>query len=155
MNREYVNAFSNAVLNIISQFDVGNITQGELKECGKNIDASGVVCMVGIIGDLTGNVIFSMSEDGAKGIASCMMGGMEVNEFDEITQSAISELSNMLAANACIGLSEMNLNVDISTPTLMQGVFKLSGSYDNVTCIEMKVETYPFNVYVSLEELAQ
>ena len=155
MNRDYVDAFSNAVTNIISQFGVENIIQGEIRECGRNIDASGVVCIVGIIGDLTGNVIFSLSEDGAKGIASFMMGGMEVAEFDEITQSAISELSNMLAANACIGLSEKGFNVDISTPTLMQGVFTLSGSYDNATCIEMKVEEFPFDVYVSLEERAK
>lgn len=152
MSREYFGAFSNAVLNILPQLGIEEVAQGEIRECGKNIEASGVVCIVGILGDVTGNVIFSMSEEGAKGIASAMMGGLEVLEFDELTQSAISELSNMLAANSCIGLSDMGLNVDISTPTLMQGIFTLSGSYENCTCLEMQVGGSRLDVYVSLEQ---
>lgn len=151
MNSEYISAFSDAVVNVLSQFGMEDIVRGEVRECGKNLDASGVVCIIGIIGDLTGNVIFSMSEDGAKGIASSMMGGMEITEFDELTQSAVSELSNMLAANASTGLSEMGFTTDISTPTLMQGIFTLSGSYENMTCIEMKVNGTSFDVFVSLE----
>ncbi|MEL7655448.1 MAG: chemotaxis protein CheX [Bacillota bacterium] len=151
MNSKYIDAFANAVFNVIPMLGIENVVQEDMKELGKNIETEGVVCIVGIIGDLTGNVFFSMSEDGAKEIASKMMGGMEVVEFDELTQSAISELSNMLAANACISLSEMEKNVDISTPTLMQGVFTLSGSFDQVTCIEMKIDGLHFNVYISLE----
>ncbi len=67
------------------------------------------------------------------------------------TQSAISELGNMLAANACTGLSELGLNADISTPTLMQGIFTLSGSCETCTCIEMRAGGFRFNIYVSLE----
>lgn len=152
MNSKYISAFANAVFNVIPQLGIENVEQEKIIELGKSIGTAGVVCIVGIIGDLTGNVFFSMSEDGAKGIASKMMGGMEVTEFDELTQSAISELSNMLAANACIGLSELEKNVDISTPTLMQGVFTISGSYDKVTYIEMKIDGIAFNVYISLEE---
>lgn len=152
MNSKYIEAFTNAVFNVIPMLGIENVVQEDIKELGKNIETTGVVCIVGIIGDLTGNVFFSMPEDGAKEIASKMMGGMEVAEFDELTQSAISELSNMLAANACIGLSEMEKNVDISTPTLMQGVFTLSGTFDKVTCIEMKIDGLQFNVYISLDE---
>lgn len=154
MNNEQLSAFSNAVRNIMPQLGIMEVVSGEIRECGKNIEASGIVCIVGIIGDLAGNVIFSMGEDGAKNIASTMMGGMEVLEIDELTQSALSELGNMLAANACIGLSELGFNVDISTPTLMQGVLTLSGSYENCTCIEMKADAVRFDVYVSLEQRA-
>lgn len=151
MNKDHLSAFSNAVLNIMPQLGIEGVEQKETRECGKNIETSGVVCIIGIIGDLTGNVIFSMSEDCAKGIASAMMGGMGVTEFDELTQSAISELSNMLAANSSIGLSELGLSTDISTPTMMQGVFTMSGAFDTCTCIEMKVGEFRFDVYVSLQ----
>ncbi len=150
MNEEHLNAISNAVLNVSPQLGIEGVEFAGIGECGKNIDTSGVVCIVGVIGDLTGNVIFSMSEDCAKWIASAMMGGMEVMEFDELAQSAISELSNMLAANSSMGLSEMGLNTDISTPTMMQGVFTLSGAYDQCSCIEIKVGEFKFDVYVSL-----
>lgn len=151
MNKEYTNAFSDAYLNIMPQLGVAEVKLEERKECGKKMDASGVVCIVGVIGDLAGNVIFSMTEDTAKRIASYMMGGMEVVEFDEISQSAISELSNMLAANACIGLSEMDLTVDISTPTLINGVFTVCSSFENVISLQMKVDELDFFIYISLE----
>lgn len=151
MSREYIGVFSDAVSNIMPQLGILEVAAGKSKEYGKNIEIDGVVCIVGIIGDITGNVIFSMDEEGAKGIASAMMGGMEVLEFDEITQSAVSELGNMLAANACTGLSELGINADISTPTLMQGVFTLSGSNEGCSCIEMQVGGFRFDVYVSQE----
>lgn len=154
MNKEYFSAFSNAVLNIMPQLGIEDVVAGEITKCGKSIEVPGVVCIVGILGDLSGNVFFSMSEEGAKGIASAMMGGMEVSEFDELAQSAISELSNMLAANACIGLAEQGLQTDISTPTLMQGICILSGSYEKCMCIQMKAGGVDLNIYVSLEQHA-
>jgi chemotaxis protein CheX len=154
MNKEYFSAFSNAVLNIMPQLGIEDVVAGGITECGKSIEVPGVVCIVGILGDLSGNVFFSMSEEGAKGIASAMMGGMEVSEFDELAQSAISELSNMLAANACIGLAEQGLHTDISTPTLMQGICILSGSYEKCMCIQMKAGGFDLNTYVSLEQQA-
>lgn len=154
MNKQYVGAFSNAFLDVMPQLGISCVKLENQREYGKQIDAAGVVCIVGIIGDLTGNVIFSVSEDGAKRIASYMMGGMEVTEFDEITQSAVSELSNMLAANACIRLSAMGMDIDISTPTLMHGVFTVSGSVECVTRLEMLVDELSFYIYISLDEHA-
>jgi chemotaxis protein CheX len=150
MNKEHLTVFSEAVMNVIPMLGISDIKQGPVKEYGRSIETSGIVCIVGIIGDLVGNVIYSMTEEGAKGIASAMMGGMEVLEMDELTQSAISELSNMLSANACIGLEALDLHTDISTPTMMQGIFTLSGSYDSCSCLKMWVNGFRFDVYVSL-----
>ncbi|MDD2484243.1 MAG: chemotaxis protein CheX [Eubacteriales bacterium] len=152
MNKEYIAAFSSAYLNIMPQFGVADPSQVNESECGRKIASEGVACIVGIVGDLAGNVIYSMNEEVAKKIASYMMGGMEVTEFDEITQSAISELSNMLAANTCIWLSEIGKTLDISTPTLMYGEFTVSGSYDQVCCLEMSIDGLAFYIYISLEE---
>lgn len=151
MNKEYAGSFSNAFFDVLPMMGITELKAVDETECGKKIDAVGVVCIVGIVGDLAGNVIFAMDIEGAKRIASYMMGGMEVTEFDEITQSAISELGNMLAANACIGLSQTGLTVDISTPTLMHGTFTVSGSFAPVICLAMKVDELDFSIYISLE----
>ncbi len=155
MNKEYMAAFSTAFLDIMPQFGIADVKLEREIECGKKIASEGVACIVGIVGNLAGNVIFSMDEDNAKRIASYMMGGMEVLEFDEIAQSAISELSNMLAANSCICLATIGKNwntLDISTPTLMYGNFTVSGSYDKVACLHMTIDGFGFYIYVSLEE---
>jgi len=152
MNKQYLEAFSKAYLDIFPQFGIVDVSLMKESQGGRIIETAGVACIVGIVGELAGNVIFSMSEDVGKRIASYMMGGMEVEAFDEIAQSAISELGNMLAASACIGISEFGKTLDISTPTLMHGDFSVSGSYETVHHLEMSVDSLDFHIYVSLEE---
>lgn len=152
MNNEYAKVFSNAFLNVMPQLGITDVTLQNEEECDHQINATGAVCIIGIVGELHGNVIFSMGEECAKNIASGMMCGMEVPEFDEMAQSAICELSNMLAANACMELSVMGANVDISTPTLMYGVFSVSASFERVIRLDMLVNNLPFHIYVSLEK---
>ena len=50
-----------------------------------------------------------------------MMMGMPVSEFDELAQSAIREMSNMLTARAATNFTQMGLDVDITTPQLSIG----------------------------------
>lgn len=152
MNRELITAFSNSFLNVMPMLGITDVEFVQEKHFEKEIESDGVIGIVGIIGELTGNVFFSMEESCAKQIASYMMCGMEVNEFDELAQSAISELSNMLAANASICLSEIGKMIDISTPTLMNGVFTVSVSYSKIVCLEMRMEDKLFNIYLSIEE---
>ena len=86
---------------------------------GAQITNSGVAVRVNFVKGLTGSVVYNMQEDTAKFIASTMMMGMPVNEFDELARSAISELSNMLTANATTNLTKLGFIADISTPNLM------------------------------------
>ena len=46
---------------------------------------------------------------------------MPVAEIDAMAQSAISEMSNMLAANTATNITALELEVDISTPSLTVG----------------------------------
>jgi len=62
-----------------------------------------------------------MTKESACKIASTMMMGMPIVDFDEMAQSAISELSNMLTANVATNLASMDFEVDISTPSLTLG----------------------------------
>ncbi len=152
MNEEIVNAFKNSVFNVIPMLGIEDVKFVCEKEHNKQIESSGVICIIGIIGELTGNVFLSMEEECAKKIASYMMFGMEVEEFNELAQSAISELSNMLAANASITLSETGKKIDISTPTLMTGEFTVISSFPDVVSLDMLVDNMPFNIYLSIKE---
>ncbi|MPN33982.1 CheY-P phosphatase CheX [bioreactor metagenome] len=103
------------------------------------------------MGDIKGNIIYNTSIENAKKIASSMMMGMPVNEFDELAQSAISELTNMLTANAATEFSNININVDISTPTLIHGNFTANASIDKVICVEMSANDISFDINIALE----
>lgn len=152
MNTEYSEAFFNSFQCVMPQLGIENISLLDVQDTGKQIHTPEVVCIIGIVGDLRGNVIYAMSGDAAKKIAGIMMGGMELDDFDEIAQSAISELGNMLAATACTELSQINITVDVSTPTLMIGTFTINASAEHVTQIALKADDSDFDIFLSLEK---
>lgn len=152
MNTEYTEAFFNSFQNVMPQLGIEDIQLVDIQDIEKQIHTPEVVCIIGIIGDLRGNVIYAMSGDAAKKIAGVMMGGMELDDFDEIAQSAISELGNMLAANACTELSLVNVKVDVSTPTLMTGTFTISASSERITRISLSMPDISFDIFLSLDK---
>ena len=100
----------------------------------------GVTVLVGFTKQIHGNVAYNMTEDTAKFIASTMMMGMPVESFDEMAQSAISEMSNMLTANAATSLAGMGYDVDISTPSLTTGAdFQIRISSESFLFVEMDI----------------
>ncbi|SHE88070.1 CheC-like family protein [Tissierella praeacuta DSM 18095] len=68
-----------------------------------------------------------------------------------MAQSALSELSNMLTANASIEFSNMNINMNISTPTLMYGEnIRTAFNTSKVLCVEILVDNIPIEVIISI-----
>ena len=120
MDVSNVNPFLNACTIVMPQLGFTSVVKKNLTVADK-VNAQGVAVSVGIIGDIKGTVVYNFSEESAKMIASKMMFGMEVPAFDDMAQSAISELTNMLTANASIEFSKIGKNINISTPTLVTG----------------------------------
>lgn len=152
MDIKYINPVMNAILNVLPQLGLGNIEKKGLSVKGKSIKSRGVVIIIGIIGDVKGNLLYNMDIESAKKIASAMMMGMPVNELDELSQSALSELTNMVTANASINFSNININTNISTPTLMYGEdFEAKVSSDQVLCVEITANEIPIEINIALE----
>jgi chemotaxis protein CheX len=151
MNTKSAEPFISSFMNVMPQLGFSDVQRGSIEEVEKKIESPGVIVIIGVVGDLRGNVIYGMSEEYAKKIASTMMMGMEVAEFDEMAQSAISELSNMLTATASTEFTSLGIKTDISTPTLMYGEFTACASFEHVIRLELFAEGLPFYIYVSLE----
>ena len=92
-----------------------------------------------------------MTEETAKKIASTMMMGMPVPEMDEMAQSAISELTNMVTGNAATNFEKDGLKVDISPPTLIVGSdFKAKVSSSKFIVVEMIVDSLTIELNIGL-----
>jgi chemotaxis protein CheX len=152
MDVKFINPFLESFLSVMPQLGLSDVKKKSLNLKGKYIESPGVMIIVGIMGDIKGNVIYATSVDSAKAIASTMMMGMPVNELDELAQSAISELTNMLTANAAINFSKINIDINISTPTLIYGEFTANSSSDKVLCVEMEINNHAFEVNIALEK---
>ena len=140
MDAKLVNPFIDAVTTVLPQMGFPEPKRAKLYVRQKNAVSLGVSVIVGFTKQIRGNVVYNMTEETAKFIASTMMMGMPVAEFDAMAQSAISEMSNMLTANAATNLTAMGLEVDISTPSLTVGKnFQVKISEAQYLTVEMDV----------------
>ncbi|KOA18582.1 CheY-P phosphatase CheX [Clostridium homopropionicum DSM 5847] len=154
MDVKLINPFVDAFLNVMPQLGFQEIKKQNVSLKGKNLKSQGVMLNIGIVGDIKGNVVYCLDIEGAKKIASTMMMGFPVTELDDMAQSAISELSNMLTANASTNFSESGVNINISTPTLIFGNdFEAKMNTDKVICINILVDDIPIEINTAFEKL--
>ena len=120
-NVEYINPFLAAAKSVMNDFCNIETAMGAPFITKTIFEGEKFVIMVGITGQLTGQVIFSMSNETACDIASHMMMGMPVNELNDMATSAISELSNMILGNAATIFSTKDKIIDITPPSVLMG----------------------------------
>jgi chemotaxis protein CheX len=152
MDVNYINPILSSFANVLPQLGLADVRKKGISVKSKFIESPGVVIIVGIVGDIRGTVIYGLTVEDAKKIASTMMMGMPVTEFDELAQSAISELTNMLTANVATNFSNDNININISTPTLVHGKFTANATSDKVVCVEMEANGMVIEVNISMEK---
>ena len=119
---------------------------------GPVISWKGVIINIGMLGSVKGSVAIGMENEAACRFASTMMMGMEVKELDELSQSAISEMTNMVCANACtLFIRDGMEGVDISPPVLFVGEGgKITLPVPKVISVAFMVDDIPVNVHVGL-----
>jgi len=74
--------------------------------------------ILGLAGEIHGNIVLGATKNTVIKIVSGMMGGMEITEVDEIVISGISEFTNMLGGTTITKLQTENF-VDITPPTVI------------------------------------
>ncbi|AVK48192.1 hypothetical protein AXY43_09210 [Clostridium sp. MF28] len=121
MNVKCINPFLDAVKSVLEQLGITDIKMSGLSKKEKMFVNLEITSMIGIVGDIRGNIAYSMSEESAKKIISTMMMGMNVENIDEIGRSAIGELTNMITGNAATMLSDNGYLTDITPPSTVFG----------------------------------
>ena len=103
MDVKLVNPFIDAFTTVLPQMGFPTPERTGMGVQDKHINSRGVAVLVGFTKEIRGNVEYNM------------------DDFDEMAQSAISEMSNMLTATAATNLASLGREVDISTPSLTVG----------------------------------
>lgn len=152
MDVNHVTPFIEGFSFVMPQLGFAEVARGALGAKPQHITCSGVIIIVGIVGVVKGNVVYNLELENAKRIASTMMMGMPVPELDDMAKSALSELANMLAANACTAFSKQDMLIDISTPTLLVGDnISVQMSMKQALCIQMLADGTPMEISVAVE----
>jgi chemotaxis protein CheX len=109
------------MLNVSGMLGMTNVQRKDLSKRTKLRTENDVNIIIGLVGDIRGNVVFSLQEVTARNIASVMMGGLSVEKFDIMSKSALCEFANMVAGNSVSLLEKVNFFVNITPPTLIYG----------------------------------
>lgn len=150
MDERNVKPFVSAFETVMPQLGFANCVSGDVTVSG-HLELGGVIIVVGLVGTVKGNVVYCMDLENAKRIVSVMMMGMPVTEMDEMAQSALSELTNMLTANAATVYTQQGETVDISTPTLFQGEHVgVKMACEEIINIPIQVDGIPVAVRVAI-----
>ncbi|MBR6535606.1 MAG: chemotaxis protein CheX [Lachnospiraceae bacterium] len=131
----HINPFLLSAQQILVQVCSIQTNVGQLSKENMCIDGESVFIMLGITGEMTGQVCIVFDLAVAKDVASRMMMGMPVAEIDDMAKSALSELGNMIMGNAATLLSNNDFRIDITPPTLGMGATRLSSP--NMTSIKV------------------
>ncbi|MCK9520072.1 MAG: chemotaxis protein CheX [Dehalococcoidia bacterium] len=117
---ELVAPFVEAAAKVIMQECGDVVGKGQLHRVRSPQTSNDVSAMIAVTGGVAGLVIYSMSLTTAMGFASRMI-GEPVTEMDEMAQSAIAELANIITGQASIGLEANGFPSDMSPPVLLLG----------------------------------
>ena len=136
MNVEYINPFIEACRLVLRQVVHAEAVLGKIYVKNSPYAGSAVIIIVGITGDLKGQAVLSLDNDTARVIASVMMGGMPVEELNELSRSAVSELVNIILGTAASLLSQKKIHCDITPPTMLTGEgVRISSDKMTTVCI--------------------
>ena len=139
MRVEYINPVVETSYKILKEVLGGaDVKRGDLYLKSTAMPVMGVAALVGLAGDVEGRVLFDMSYETALNIASAM--NMEkLEEFDDLAKATISELANLITAQAVTKLHELGFKFDLTPPALFAGekmeIAALSGANQSVEAL--------------------
>jgi chemotaxis protein CheX len=155
MNVAYVNPFVQGAQSVLTTLCQETPALGQVHVKGAPYTTASVSVAVSIHGDFSGEVVFNMEESAACYIASKMMMGMPVPALDAMSQSALSELANMISGNVATLFSGKGIIVDIKPPAFRRDAvtadFPLAPNTPKVVCVPLKfAEGHVFAVDVMI-----
>jgi chemotaxis protein CheX len=120
MRVEYINPFVEAAFNVLKEVLNADVKRGELYLKSTTMSIMGVAALVGLAGDVEGRVLFDMTKETALNIAGAM-NGEQFTSLDELAKATITELANMITAQAVTKLHDLGFKFDLTPPALFSG----------------------------------
>jgi chemotaxis protein CheX len=120
MRVEYINPFVEAAFNVLKEVLNTDVKRGDLYLKSSTMSIMGVAALVGLAGDVEGRVLFDMTKETALFVASSM-NGEDMKTLDEMVKATITELANMITAQAVTKLHDLGFKFDLTPPALFTG----------------------------------
>lgn len=120
MSVTILNPFVKSAINVLKAELGANVQRGAVRIENEQQSTHDVNVLVGVLGQAHGTVYYGMSIETACQIVGKMM-GQPFEAFDDMAQSGIAELGNVITGLASKGLSEQGYECNITPPQLITG----------------------------------
>lgn len=129
MNVKFINPFVEAAFTVLEAELGTSATRGDTSLHYSACTANDITVLISMVGDVRGVVLYSLSERTALAVVAHII-GQQFEEFDDLAQSGISELGNVITGHASQRLENNGYEARISPPTLVVGKGTLISTLD-------------------------
>jgi chemotaxis protein CheX len=152
MRVQLVNCYVRAAADVIATETGSAVKRGGVRLERDAFTSEEVTAIVGVNGAMGGSFYLSMSESTALNLVSSMM-GQPMGTFDELAQSGIAELANVVAGAASVGLADLGYTTNITPPLLLLGAnAKISSVEIQRLVVPLSTNHGSVHVHVALRE---
>jgi len=145
INAEYVNPFLEAASAVFKSILSVDLRRGKLVIKESPVPAMDIAIIIGITGGVTGEVVYSMEFNMVKKIADILAPGLSEDQIKQEYKDIIGELANMITGNAMNLFASTGKQIDITTPTVVEG--------RDFTITMIKQTTLGINLYSPMGQL--
>ena len=117
---EIAKPFIKATISVLSMMAMIEPKPGKPFVKKDNTAEGDVSAVIGFTGDKNGSISVSFSKKTAVALVKAMLGD-DVEDIVQDAKDAVGEVTNMISGQARSGLSEMGLNFQGSTPSVIMG----------------------------------
>lgn len=120
MNVQLLNPFIQAAVEVLKA-EVGvEVSRGDITLQKSSLTSDDITVLINLIGEVYGVVMYGMSMSTGLSMVSSIM-GQKFTEVNQLAQSGVAELGNVISGRATIRFSEAGYRSNISTPTILIG----------------------------------
>ena len=120
MRAEVVAPFVAAAVEVLSAETGVEVHRGKLWLETGGIRVNGIAALISLVGRVEGLVMLNLDTRSCLALVSAMI-GEEQQKLNELVQSAVAELCNVIAGKAATKLSRLGMETNITVPSLIIG----------------------------------
>lgn len=120
MNVKFMNPFIEAAVDVLQAECQISATKEAVTLQKSAMTTDDVTVLLSLVGQVQGVVLYGLSKATSLVLVSKVM-GQSFEEFDNLAQSGIAELGNVITGKATVNLSKTGITANISPPTLILG----------------------------------
>lgn len=121
MKAEYANVFIRGATNVFGHEIGVSLSRKSLTRKSAPVPSLPVSIVIGITGSIRGQVVYSMDSNFAYAVTKAMIPNKLPSELKKLTNSAVSEVANMITGQASISLAGEDKLIHLTPPAVFSG----------------------------------